>query len=93
MNALADFFTLRPIFTFFGIRAIWYVYLLHMVIQIYVSYAEAFQLLAQRHISWLTWLPNSIPLMLEYAVQIVIVRLLFEVAATILLSPRQNETR
>ena len=92
MNALTDFFSLRPIFTFFGIKAIWYVYLLHMAIQIYASYAEAFQVLAQRNISWLSWLPNSLPLLLGDAVQIAVVRLLFEVAATILLSPRQSQT-
>jgi hypothetical protein len=91
MSALTDFFTLRPTFTFFGIRVIWCVYLFHMAIQIYASYAEAFQLLAQRNISWLTWLPNSFPLLLGYVVQIVLVRLLFEVAATVLLSPRQNQ--
>jgi len=92
MNAVTDFFTLRPIFTFFNIRAIWYVYLVHMAFQIYASYAEAFQVLAQRNINWLTWLPSSFPLLLEYFVQILIVRLLFEVAATVLLSPRQNQT-
>lgn len=91
MNALKNFFTLRPIFTFFSIRAIWYLYLVHMAFQIYASYAGAFQVLAQRNISWLTWLPNSLPLLLEFIVQILIVRLLFEVAATILLSSRSDQ--
>jgi len=91
MDALINFFTLRPVFTFAGLKIVWYIYLLHMVVQLYVSVAEVSQLLAQRGISWLTWSPNFIPLILALVAQIALVRLLIEVAATILLTSRRSE--
>jgi VanZ family protein len=90
MNIVSDFFSLRPVFTFVGLRIAWYIYLLHMIIQLYVSLTEVSQLLAQRGISWLTWLPNFLPALLGMIAQIVLVRLLFEVAGTVLLSQRQS---
>ena len=92
MNALIEFFTLRPVFTFFGLKIVWYIYLLHMFVQLYIELSEVSQLLAQRNISLLAWSPNSLPLVLTLVAQIAIVRLLLEVAATILLSPRRTET-
>ena len=86
MTALIDFFTLRPVFTFAGLKIIWYVYLLHTIIQLYISLSEVTQLLAQRNISWLAWSPNAIPLLLGVVAQVLLVRLLIEVAATILLA-------
>ena len=89
MDTLVDFFALRPVFTFFGLKIVWYIYLLHMAFQLYISFAAISQLLAQRGISWEAWSPNSIPVILGLVGQIAIVRLLLEVAATILLSPRR----
>ncbi len=62
MDALIDFFTLRPVFTFVGLKIVWYIYLLHTILQLYISLSEVWQLLAQRNISWVTWSPNAIPL-------------------------------
>jgi hypothetical protein len=92
MNALSDFFTLRPVFTFFGLQIVWYIYLLHMAWQLYVSVTEVSQLLVQRGISWLTWSPNFLPVLLALVAQIALVRLILEVAATILLAPRRSQS-
>jgi hypothetical protein len=92
MNALSDFFTLRPVFTFFGLQIVWYIYLLHMAWQLYVSVAEVSQLLVQRGMSWLTWSPNFLPVLLALVAQIALVRLILEVAATILLAPRRSQS-
>jgi hypothetical protein len=90
MDTLINFFSLRPMFTFVGLKAVWYIYLLHMFFQIYVSYSEVAQLLAQRGVSWLTWIPNSPPIILGIVSQVILVRLLLEVAATILLTKPRN---
>jgi hypothetical protein len=89
MNVLSEFFSLRPVFTFLGLRIAWYIYLFHMIIQLYVALSEVSQLMAQRGISLLTWLPNFLPALLGMIAQIVLVRLLIEVAATVLLGQRQ----
>ena len=91
MGSPLDFFAIRPYFTLFSIRVVWYLYLLHMVIQLYTSFSEVAQLLAQRGISWLTWMPNSIPLILAVVAQIALVRLLVEVAAAVLLGSKRSE--
>ena len=91
MGSPLDFFAIRPFFTLFSIRVVWYLYILHMVIQLYTSFSEVAQLLAQRGISWLTWLPNSIPLILAVAAQIALVRLLVEVAAAVLLGSKRSD--
>lgn len=92
MGSPLDFFAVRPFFTLFSIRIVWYLYLLHMIVQLYTSFAEVAQLLAQRGISWLTWLPNSLPLILALVAQIALVRLLVEVAAAVLLGSKRSET-
>jgi hypothetical protein len=92
MDALIDFFTLRPVFTFFGLKLVWYIYLIHTFVQLYVSFSEVSLLLAQRNVSWLAWSPNSAPLILGIVAQVAIVRLLLEVAATILLTPKRSES-
>jgi hypothetical protein len=88
MDTLVDFFALRPVFTFAGLRVVWYVYLTHTIIQLYISFAEVWQLLAQRGISWVNWSPNAVPLLLGVIAQVLLVRVLLEVAGTILLAPR-----
>ena len=90
MDTVISFFALRPVFTFWGIRFVWYIYLAHTILQLYVSLAEVSNLLAQRNISWVTWLPNSLPLILGIIWQVGLVRLILEVAATILLTPKQS---
>jgi hypothetical protein len=42
--------------------------------------------LAQRGISWEAWSPNFLPLILGIVAQVLLVRVLLEVAGTILLS-------
>ena len=84
MEALINFFALRPTFTFFGLQVVWYLYLANTIIQTYVSITGISQLLAQRGISMEVWLPNSIPLILGLIAQLVLVRLLIEIAAIII---------
>jgi hypothetical protein len=88
MNSIINFFALQPIFTFFSIRMVWYIYLLNAVIQAYVAINGIVQVMAQRGISWETWSPSLLPLILGIVAQVALVRLLLEVAATILLTPR-----
>ena len=84
MDALINFFALRPTFTFFGLKIVWYIYLANTLLQAYVAFAGISRLLAQRGIGWETWLPNSLPLILGIVAQLLIVRLLLEVAAIII---------
>jgi hypothetical protein len=90
MDTLIDFFTLRPTFTFVGLKIVWYVYLLHTIVQLYISFAEVSRLLSQRNISLINWSPNSIPIILGIVAQVALVRLLIEVAATILLTQKRD---
>lgn len=90
MDTLIDFFTLRPTFTFVGFKIVWYIYLLHTIVQLYISFAEVSRLLSQRNISLINWSPNSIPIILGIVAQVALVRLLIEVAATILLTQKRN---
>lgn len=84
MDFLISFFALRPTFTHFGLKVVWYIYLLNVLVQTYVAVSGIFMLLAQRGISWEAWLPNSIPLILGLIAQLAVVRLLLEVAAIII---------
>jgi hypothetical protein len=86
MDGLLAFFELRPFFTFFSLRIVWYIYLLHMMVQLYVSFSEVSQVLAQRGISLWSWAPNSLPLVVTIIAQLLLVRVLLEVAAMILLA-------
>jgi hypothetical protein len=84
METLISFFALRPTFTVIGLKVVWYLYLLNAIVQIYVAVSGISQVLAQRGISLESWLPNAIPLILGLVMQLVIVRLLLEVAAIII---------
>jgi hypothetical protein len=88
MDALINFFTLRPTFTHLGLQIVWYIYLSNVVVQSYVAVFGIFQALAQRGISWEAWSPNFMPLLLGIVAQLAVVRLLLEVAAIILSSSR-----
>src|SRR6185437_13260798 len=87
METLIDFFALRPTFTFYGIKIVWYLYLTNTIVQTYVSVSGISRILAQKGVSMEVWLPNSIPLLLGIIAQLALVRLLLEVAA-ILVSSR-----
>ena len=84
METVINFFTLRPTFTVFGLKIVWYLYLLNIVVQSYVTISSAFQLLAQRGMHLDLWSPNYIPLLLGLFAQLAIVRLLLEVAAIVI---------
>ena len=84
METLINFFTLRPTFTHFGLKVVWYLYLLNAVVQTYGSISSISQVLAQRGIHVELWSPNFIPLLLGVIAQLAIVRLLLEVAAIII---------
>jgi len=84
METLINFFTLRPTFTFVGLKVVWYLYLLNTIVQTYIAVSGILRVLAQRGIGIEVWLPNSIPLFLGIIAQLAIVRLLLEVAAIII---------
>ena len=90
MEGLINFFALRPTFTFFGLKIVWYIYLLNTFVQAYIVVSGIFRALAQRGISWETWSPNLIPLILGIVAQLAIVRLLLEVAAIVLSTSRPS---
>ena len=89
MNALVDFFALRPVFTHYGLKLVWYVYLLNVIIQTYTALHGIVGVLAQRGVSWEAWWPNFIPLILQNLVQLLLVRVVIEVAAVIVSSARR----
>lgn len=90
METLISFFALRPTFTFLGLRIVWYFYLLNACIQTFATISGVSRVLAQRGISMEAWLPNSIPLILALVAQLVLVRLLLEVAAIIISDARRD---
>jgi hypothetical protein len=90
MGFLFNFVTLRPIFTLLGLQVVWYIYLSNVVFQAYIAVSGIFQALSQRGISWESWSPNFLPLILGILAQLVLVRLLLEVAAVILSGAQQR---
>ena len=92
MDGIINFFALRPSFTLFGIKVVWYLYLLNTVVQAYVSISGVSQILAQRGLHLDLWSPSLLPLFIGLIAQIAIVRLLCEVAA-IIISSSQTSTR
>ena len=91
METIINFFALRPTFTFMGLKIVWYIYLLNTFIQTYIAVSGISRVLAQRGISMEAWLPNSIPLILGLVAQLLIVRLLIEVAAIIISNPNNSK--
>ena len=92
MQALINFFGFRPTFTYFGLKVVWYIYLLNTFVQTYVALSGIARVLAQRGIGWEVWLPNSGPLLLGLIAQLAIARLLLEVAAIIISGSRSSKT-
>jgi hypothetical protein len=91
METLINFFAFRPTFTFFGLKVVWYLYLLNTIVQLYTSISSVSQLLAQRGVS--VGLTNFLPLILGVVAQLLIVRLLLEVAAIIVSNARTGHSR
>ena len=83
METIISFFTLRPTFSVFGLKVVWYLYLLNAVVQTYVSISNISQALSQRGLHLELWSPGSLPPLLGLIAQLAIVRLLIEVAAII----------
>lgn len=92
METIANFFTLQPTFTIAGLRVIWYVYLLNAVIQLYVAISGIINVFAQRGVTIEVWSPNFIPLILGAIAQLLLVRLLLEVAAFIISGSKNSAT-
>jgi hypothetical protein len=90
MEVLINFFALRPIFTVWGLKIVWYIYLLNTFVQTYVAISGISRVLAQRGISMEVWLPNALPLILGLVAQLLIVRLLIEVAAIVISNSRTS---
>ena len=90
MDELINFFALRPVFTHYGMKVVWYLYLLNAFVQLYALFNGIIRILAQRGINWEAWSPNFIPLLLGIIVQLVLVRLFLEVAAIILAGTRRS---
>ena len=90
MTTLFNFFALRPAFTFSGLKFVWYLYLTHVIIQLYTAINAAANVMAQRGISWEAWAPNSVYLAIDIVAQVCLVRILLEVAAAVLLSGERH---
>jgi hypothetical protein len=90
VDELINFFTLRPVFTHYGMKVVWYVYLFNAILQLYIAVNGIVRILSQRGISWESWSPNFFPLLLGIIVQLALVRLFLEVAAIILASGRRS---
>jgi hypothetical protein len=89
MDNIINFFALRPVFTHYGLRVVWIIFLLNAGLQLYIAFNTIFRALAQRGISVEAWSPNFIPLILGVIVQIALVRLFLELAGYILSNARR----
>jgi hypothetical protein len=90
MNDLMKFFTLRPVYTHYGMQVVWYIYLLNAFLQGYTAVNGVIRILTLKGISWEAWSPNFLPLILGIIVQLALVRLFLEVSAVILSSTRRQ---
>jgi hypothetical protein len=91
MDGIINFFALRPAFTHYGMKVVWYIYLLNAFVQAYVSLNGIFRILADKGISWESWSPNFVPILLGIITQLALVRLLLEVAAVVFSSARHRD--
>jgi hypothetical protein len=88
MNTLTGFFALRPVFTMWGLRLVWFLFLAQQVVFIADMYSSAGSL------GWRSW--PGITNLLHVGLHVVLVRLLIEVAMAALLRPpmpSQGEAR
>jgi hypothetical protein len=88
VDTVISFFSLRPTFTLFGLKVIWYAYLLLAIVETYgiaIGTYDAYgSLLSGSH--WLYFLPAVLGILVRLA----LVRLLLEVAIAVLFKPRSN---
>ena len=89
MDNVINFFALRPVFTHYGLRIVWIIFLMNAAIQLYIAFNTIFRVLAQRGVSVEAWSPNFIPLILGVIVQIALVRIFLELAGFILSNARR----
>jgi hypothetical protein len=83
VKALIAFFALRPVFTLYGLRVIWFALLLNFAIQYFGLAAGTYASYGVRmFVYWRDFLPS----IFSSLVNIALVRILLEVAAVILLS-------
>jgi hypothetical protein len=82
LKFLIDFFALRPVITLYGLKIVWFIFLLNLAIQIFSLAVGTYAAYGRLNIG--QWL-EFIPLLFSPLVQIALVRVLLEVAATILL--------
>jgi hypothetical protein len=85
MDTLIDFFTLRPVFTMWGLRLVWLLVLTQQAIGLAAMYSSAGQL------GWRSWIAAMT--LFNAALYLVLVRLLIEVAAAVLIRPQPRDTR
>ena len=78
VNVIADFFAVRPIFTLFGLRLVWIAFLVHQAVTV------ASVLSNPGYFDWGAWYA-LLTFLLHIGTNVVLVRLLIEVAAAILL--------
>jgi hypothetical protein len=91
MNDVINFFVLRPVFTHYGMRTVWVLFLINAFLQLAISVNGIIQILGQRGISWEAWSPNFLPIIFGIIVQIALVRLFLEVAAFVLSNARSAQ--
>ena len=82
MKTVFDFIELRPVFTLYGLKIIWFAFLLNLAIQYFTLAVGLYNASGPGNI-WV-W-PGFIPHLLSTLVNIGLVRVLLEVAAAILL--------
>jgi hypothetical protein len=93
METLINFFVFRPTFTAWGLRILWYAYLLNTVIQTYLGAWNLSQAMAQRNMTFEIWSPTFLLLMLGTLVQLALARLVLEVAAIVIANSGLSQNR
>jgi hypothetical protein len=83
MNTLTDFFTLRPVFTLMGLRLLWIAFLAQQAVTV------AGTLHNPGYFAWGAWYA-LLTFLLHIFVNIALVRLLIEVAITVLVRPLRS---
>jgi hypothetical protein len=77
MDALIDFFAVRPVFTLYGLRVLWGAYLIDQALPIVALFSKADLTVAN--------LPAFLAIFFQACLNIGLARLLIEVAAAVLL--------
>ena len=77
MDTLINFFAVRPVFTLYGLRVLWGAYLLNQAIPFMALFTNP-------HFEVVRSIPALLALLIQAGLNIAIVRLLIEVAGSIL---------